>query len=387
MTSPPLDPGAIADPLIEITVPVYNEEQILESTIDRLRAYVRSGLPFRWRFVIVDNASTDRTLEIARSLADRHDDVSVIHLEEKGRGRALRASWMQSEADVVGYVDADLSTGLTGLVPLVAPLVSRHSDLAIGSRLSSGASVARGPRREIVSRLYNLILRLVFAVRFRDAQCGFKAVRTGIARRLVPEVVDEHWFFDTELLLLAEHNGLRIHEVPVDWIDDPDSRVDVVRTALGDLRGVRRMVGTFLRGRGDIDLGPDERTLVGDDLGRQAVTFSLIGVFSTVAALGLFLALRGPLGAVAANAVGFTLVTIANFWAHRRFTFGRRTSEGRWWHVLGGVLLYLFSLTLATVGLVVVGGDLGAEVAVLIGTWALAAVVRFALMRSWVYRR
>ena len=213
----------------------------------------------------------------------------------------MRAAWSASDADVVAYTDVDLSTGLTGLLPLVAPLVSGHSDLAIGSRLSATSVVARGPKREFISRCYNQLLRLVFAVRFRDAQCGFKAGRADIVKLLLPAVEDEAWFFDTELLLLAEYNGLRVHEVPVDWIDDPDSRVDVRSTAMEDLRGVRRMAWRFARGKGSIDLGAHERQPLADDFGRQTVTFASIGVVSTVISLVIFLLLRDQIGAVWAN--------------------------------------------------------------------------------------
>ncbi|CAN5404703.1 bifunctional glycosyltransferase family 2/GtrA family protein [soil metagenome] len=374
-------------PLIEITVPVYNEEHVLPASIERLHAYLTESFPFDWTILIADNASTDRTLEVAGELSRRLGGVEVLHLDEKGRGRALRASWQASDANVVCYLDADLSTGLDALLPLVAPLVTGHSDLAVGSRLSSGSAVARGPKRELISRCYNLLLRLVFAVRFRDAQCGFKAGRTEIVQRLLPGVRDEAWFFDTELLLLAEHNGLRVHEVPVDWVDDPDSRVDIRSTALGDLRGVRRMTWQFLRGRGHLDLGGHERVPLRDDFGRQTVTFALIGAFSTVIALAFFLALRDQLGAVLANAVGFTLTTVLNFWANRRFTFRRRDASGRWWHISGSVALYVFSLALASVGLALLGGRLATEVAVLVVAWGIAAVVRFVLLRSWVYRR
>ena len=372
---------------VEVTVPVYNEEHVLGTSIERLHAYLDAEFPFDWSIVVVDNASTDRTLEVAHDLAGRLDRVRVLHLDEKGRGRALRAAWAASDADVVCYVDVDLSTGLTGLLPLVAPLVSGHSDLAVGSRLSSGSAVARGPKREIISRCYNLLLRGVFAVRFRDAQCGFKAARRDVVQRLLPAVDDEAWFFDTELLLLAEHNGLRVHEVPVDWVDDPDSRVDIRSTALGDLRGVRRMVWRFLRGRGWVDLGGLEREPLRDDFGRQTVTFALIGAVSTVAALGLFLVLRDRLGPIPANVVGFTVASVLNFWANRRFTFRRRDAAGRWWHVSGSLALYVLSLALASVGLALAGGRLGTEVAVLVVTWGIVAIVRFALLRSWVYRR
>lgn len=377
----------MSTPRVEITVPVYNEEHVLAGSLGQLHAYLDEHFPFDWSIVVVDNASTDRTLEVATAAAEQLDRVEVVHLDRKGRGLALRESWSRSTADVVCYVDVDLSTGLTGLLPLVAPLVSGHSDLAVGSRLSSGAAVARGPKREIISRCYNLLLRGVFAVRFRDAQCGFKAARRDVVQRLLPAVEDDAWFFDTELLLLAEHHGLRIHEVPVDWVDDPDSRVDIRSTALGDLRGVRRMAWRFLRGRGDVDLGDLGREPLTDDFGRQTVTFALIGTVSTVAALAMFLALRDPLGPVAANAIGFTVASIVNFWANRRFTFRRRDAAGRWWHVSASIGLYVLSLGLASAGLVLARGLLAVEIGVLVMTWAVVAVVRFTALRGWVYRR
>ncbi len=221
-------------------IPVYNEQDDLAPSVLRLYQHLLS-FPFSARITIADNASTDATWEIARGLAERLAGVRAVHLAEKGRGRALRAVWQSSDAAVVAYMDVDLSTDLNALLPLVAPLLSGHSDIAIGSRLTRGSRVTRGARREVISRSYNLILHLVLHARFSDAQCGFKAVRSDCARELLPLVEDTGWFFDTELLVLAERAGLRIHEVPVDWVDDPDSRVDVVSTALADLRGVARL--------------------------------------------------------------------------------------------------------------------------------------------------
>jgi len=227
--------------LIEVVVPVHNEQRVLEASIVRLHRYLTADFPFAFRITIADNASTDATWLLAKRLAERLPDVRAVHVAEKGRGRAVRQVWSASDADVVAYMDVDLSTGLEALLPLVAPLLSGHSDLAIGTRLANGAAVVRGPRRELVSRCYNLLLRTVMRARFTDAQCGFKAGRTEVVRALLPDVQDQEWFFDSELLLAAQHHGLRIHEVPVDWVEDTDSRVDLVRTALDDLRGMARV--------------------------------------------------------------------------------------------------------------------------------------------------
>ncbi|MDF9717794.1 dolichyl-phosphate beta-glucosyltransferase [Nocardioides sp. ChNu-99] len=234
-------------PVLEVVVPVHCEERALPRAVAEVTAHLRT-LPWTWRLTIADNASTDRTAEVAAGLAATHPGVRVLRLDRKGRGLALKAAWGASDADVLVYMDVDLSTDLRALLPLVAPLVSGHSDLAIGSRLSPTSRVRRGPRREVVSRSYNLLLRGALGVGFRDAQCGFKAVRADAARALLPLVEDDTWFFDTELLVLAERAGLRIHEVPVDWVDDPDSRVDVLRTAIDDLHGVRRLRRTLASG-------------------------------------------------------------------------------------------------------------------------------------------
>jgi glycosyltransferase involved in cell wall biosynthesis len=371
-------------PTVDIVIPVYNEERILEASIGRLYQYLRTSMPLTWRITIVDNGSTDGTWRSAQTLAALWPGVTAMHLERKGRGLALRTAWSQSDAAVLAYMDVDLSTGLDALLPLIAPLVTGHSDVAIGSRLVAGAAVARGPKRELISRGYNLLLRTVFATRFHDAQCGFKAVRADVARRLLPAIADDEWFFDTELLLLAEHNGLRIHEVPVDWVDDDDSRVDISHTVAEDLKGVCRVARSFLSGHGRIDLDTAGRAPLVDDRGRQLVTFGLIGACSTGVSLAVFLWLRNSMGAVGANAVALTATTLANTWANRRYTFVRRGPVGRWRDYCGGLLAYGGGLAATTAALALVNslrGGLGTEITALATTWFAATIVRFALLR------
>ncbi|MBL1086695.1 glycosyltransferase family 2 protein [Streptomyces actinomycinicus] len=242
-------PTSAEEPVLDVAVPVFNEQKDLEPNVRRLHAHLRDTFPYAFRITIADNASTDRTPAIAARLARELPEVTSLRLPEKGRGRALQAAWSGSRAPVLAYLDVDLSTGLTALLPLVAPLISGHSDVAIGTRLAPGARVVRGTKREVISRAYNVLLRCTLAVGFSDAQCGFKAVRRETAERLLPLVRDGEWFFDTELLVLAERSGLRIHEVPVDWVDDPDSSVDIVATALADLRGIARMRRALARRR------------------------------------------------------------------------------------------------------------------------------------------
>jgi glycosyltransferase involved in cell wall biosynthesis len=232
---------------VEVVVPVYNEQEALPKSIPALCAYLETYFPYRWSVVIADNASTDATLSVAEGLASAYPGVCVLHIEEKGRGRALKAAWLASEADIVAYMDVDLSTNLWSFLPLVAPLATGHSDVAIGSRLLRGAAVTRQWKRELISRCYNLLIKAMFRNGFSDAQCGFKAIKRSVAQELLPWVEDNEWFFDTELLLLAEERGYRISEVPVDWVEDLDSSVHITSTALEDVKGLLRVRTECLR--------------------------------------------------------------------------------------------------------------------------------------------
>lgn len=237
--TPPL---ARRRPSVDIVVPALNEAHVLGRTLPLLHAFLEERCAPDWRIVVVDNGSTDDTAAVAEQVAETHHAIQVRRLDRKGRGGALRAAWTGSEADVVAYMDADLSTGLDALPALIDRIVEGGADVAIGSRLVPGSRVDRGLLRDVLSRGYNGLLRAVLRVSFRDAQCGFKAVRADVARGLLPLVDDDGWFFDTELLVIAERSGLRIVEVPVDWVDDSDSRVRILPTVLSDLRGVVRLL-------------------------------------------------------------------------------------------------------------------------------------------------
>ena len=373
-------------PVLDVVIPVYNEERDLEPSVRRLRAFLDRSFPFAASITIADNASTDATWAIAGRLARDVPAVRAIHLDRKGRGRALKAAWLASPAPVVAYMDVDLSTDLSALLPLVAPLISGHSDIAIGSRLARGARVVRGPKREIVSRCYNLILRTALRLGVRDAQCGFKAIRADVARAILPLVEDDAWFFDTELLVLAQRAGLRVHEVPVDWTDDPDSRVDIVSTATEDLRGVRRM----LTSNRHVELpGIARRSRPASPVLRQALTFGAIGVVSTLAYAVLYSLLRGTVGAPSANALALVVTAVGNTAANRRLTFrvrGRASMVRD--QVAGlvafGIALLLTSASLAALDLVAPGAGRGVELAVLIAANAAATVTRFLLLRAWI---
>ncbi|MCH5645260.1 glycosyltransferase [Gordonia sp. ABSL49_1] len=387
-------------PTLDIVVPVYNEEADVADSVRRLAEHLRTHVPYTARITVADNASTDATLAIAAALTEEIDGLRVVHLDEKGRGRALNSVWRGSDAEIVAYCDVDLSTDLNALMPLIAPLISRHSDIAIGTRLARTSRVVRGPKREFISRSYNLILRTTMRAKFSDAQCGFKAMRTDIARELLPYVEDTGWFFDTELLVLAERIGLRIAEVPVDWVDDPDSTVDIVSTAVADLKGCARVGYALAAGRLPI---ADLRAAIGRDRGPgpdlagvptgmvgQLLRFCVVGVASTVAYAVLYLLLHSFLGAQVSNFVALAVTAVLNTAANRRFSFGVRGRKDAIRHQMFGLGVFLF-------GWIVTAGSLVAlhyfvpdatkhiELLVLVVANLVATMTRFVGLR-WVFR-
>jgi putative flippase GtrA len=386
--------------VLDVVVPVYNEERDLEACVRRLHRHLDTYLPYPFRITIADNASTDGTLGIARSLARQLPAVAVVHLAEKGRGRALRQVWSASDALVLAYTDVDLSTDLAALLPLIAPLISGHSDLAIGTRLARSSRVVRGPKREVISRAYNLILRSTLQAHFSDAQCGFKAIRADVARRLLPLVEDTGWFFDTELLVLAERVGLRIHEVPVDWVDDPDSRVDIVATAMADLRGVVRLARGLAAGtipvawlRSQLGREPLELAVPGvpRSLVRQAIRFAAIGVVSTAAYLLLYLAFSTALPSQVANLLALLVTAVGNTAANRRFTFGVRGSSGSGRHQMQGLLVFGLGALLTSGSLLALHVNAphaarSTQLVVLVAANLVSTALRFVLFRAWVFR-
>ncbi|MET8090633.1 glycosyltransferase [Micromonospora sp. NPDC005220] len=402
--------------VLDVVIPVHNEEADLGPCVRRLHAHLSAHFPYPFQITIADNASVDDTLKVADGLAAELPGVEVLHLDAKGRGRALSAAWSASPAPVLAYMDVDLSTDLAALLPLVAPLISGHSDLAIGTRLARTSRVVRGAKREVISRAYNLLLRGALAARFSDAQCGFKAIRADVATELLPLVRDTGWFFDTELLVLAQRAGLRIHEVPVDWVDDPDSRVDIVATALADLRGVGRLGRALLTGalpladlRAQLGRAPltapraqsgeTPPTVPGTPLGqlpvglpRQLVRFAAVGVASTLAYLLLFVATRGVLGAQPANLLALLVTAVANTAANRRLTFGISGRRHAARHHAQGLLAFALGLALTSGALAVLHAVSAVparpvELAVLVAANLAATVLRFMLLRLGMHHR
>ncbi len=225
---------------VDVVIPVYNEEKDLPRSIVILHQFLSQNLPNPWRIVIADNGSTDGTLNIAQMLSSKYNGVTYVHLSQKGRGRALRQTWLESPADILSYMDVDLSTSLEAFPKLIQALEEGY-DIAIGSRLARGARVKRSVKREVISRCYNLLIKAMFFTRFSDAQCGFKAITRRTAQSILPVVKNLNWFFDTELLIIAEKRGYRVREVPVQWAEDPGTTVKVLRTAWEDFKGLMRL--------------------------------------------------------------------------------------------------------------------------------------------------
>ncbi len=392
-------------PMLDVVVPVHNEEAGLERCLRRLHAHLSQQLPYSFRITVAENASSDGTVAVARRVAAELPGVQVRVLAEPGRGRALREAWLASDARVLVYMDVDLSTDLNALLPLIAPLISGHSDLAIGTRLAPTSRVVRGAKREFISRSYNLLLRGTLATHVSDAQCGFKAIRADVAARLLPFVEDTGWFFDTEMLVLAQRSGLRIAEVPVDWIDDPDSRVDIVATARGDLAGIVRMLRAFTTGRlpiADLRASIGRHPLTGSvpdpavpgvpaGLFGQLVRFAVIGALSTLAYLVLFVALRASMPAQTANLMALGITAVANTAANRRLTFGIRGTGGAARAQFQGLIVFALGLaltsgTLAGLAMLAPHASRVVELAGLLAANLAATVLRFVLFRAWVFR-
>ena len=356
---------------------MLNEHVVLRSSIERIVAYLAT-LPYSWRVTIVDNGSTDGTWQIATELAGSIPGVRALRLAERGRGRALRAAWCDSDAGVVAYTDIDLSFGLNGFLPLVSALLTGHSDVAIGSRVNLTSRVARIPKREVISHIYNLLLRVATECGFSEAQSGFKAARAEVARELAPRVRAQKWFFDTEMLLLAEQEGLRIHEVAVDYVDDLDSRVNVRATGNENLLGLTRLTTERLRRR------PSGRPAA------ALACYLLLGVATIVLHAGLFLAMDGSQGAVAANALALSVATVVGTLVTRVVVFGR-TNRVRWLRDGSQARVFFAAALVATslaIGAIDAASDSprAAAVIIIVVIDLVALVARSALAWAWIFQ-
>lgn len=229
-------------PTVDVVIPCYNEVSVLRPSVERTLGLFEEQPRYDWRLVIADNGSNDGTSELARELDAEHERVRALVLTVKGRGIALREAWLGSDADVVSYMDVDLSTDLGHLPELVGMVAEGGYDVASGSRLARGSETTRSLKREVISRCYVLVIRAFFPrLRISDAQCGFKAAARRAVEAVVPDIEDRGWFFDTELLVRAHQAGFRVGELPVHWVEDPDTKVHIVSTATEDIRGLVRL--------------------------------------------------------------------------------------------------------------------------------------------------
>lgn len=386
--------GAWNGATVEVVVPVYNEESVLEASVRQLQKYLVSEVPVPASITIVDSDSTDGTWGVARRLADELPGVAAMRLPRTGKGLALRTAWSRSTASVVAYVDADLSTDLAALLPLLAPLLSGHSDVAIGTRLSRTSRVARGPKRELISRCYNGILRLVLRVGFTDAQCGFKAIRMDRVQQLLPLVQDDGWFFDAELLVLAERAGMRIHEVPVDWVDDPDSRVPLLSAAIGDLKGVVRLSRGFASGSIRLPEVASHFSGFGADpfgLPGQWVRFGLAGLAIGVLYVATYLALRSFAGPQLSNVIAFLITALVAASPSSRSGFRIGRHRGVLAQRMHAVVMFALrpvvaAASLASLAVAVPDSSRAWEAFVLLIANGIATLIGVALARAWTFR-
>lgn len=372
--------GPVTLVTVDIVIPVLNEQRALPGCIRTLNAFLGDSFPLPWRITIVDNGSIDGTWRVARSLSREFPRVYARRLETRGRGAALKAAWRDSPADIVAYMDVDLSTGLGALFPMVASLASGHSSVAIGTRLAHGARTRRSLRRELISRGYNALLRYGFGAGFSDAQCGFKAARTDVIRPLMDRVEDDGWFFDTELLLLAEHNGLRVHEVPVDWVEDLDSRVRIVRTAVEDLRGLARVARSRSTGQAalkvprETELTPTHPDAVVARPPARFASFAMIGAASAVLYALFYLPLRELWSPAAANLAALAITGFANAEA-RRWTVNLLGGQPNTPHA-PAALVFLTNYAITTMAVLgLPPGDRLSEAATVAGTYCLLTLL------------
>lgn len=385
---------------VDLVVPVYNEEDALQASVETLLAACVDGAN-EVAIVIADNASTDSTPTIAEALARTHPQVHYVRLEEKGRGRALSRVWSASNADIVAYTDVDLATDIRALDPMVEVIRSGIADVAIASRLLPGLDISRGVKREIISRCYNRLLGASLGVSFSDAQCGFKAMSAEAAKVLLPVVEDTEWFFDTELLTRAEWAGLRIHEFGTDWVDDPDSSVDVVATAWADVKGIWRLrTSDRTSSRAPICSSNAANPAVGrpfvvndvpaPNTGAQILHFIDVGIISTLLYAVLFLFGVQVVSPTVANLGALLISTVINTALNRRHTFGIRSPHHGFAAQVKGMAAFALCLAFTSAGLALSAAFSGTwatigTLAVLTAANLAATIVRFVLLRTWVF--
>lgn len=364
----PLQRNRPVEYLIEIAIPIYNEEKVLAESVHRLRQYLKANLPHSFVITIADNGSTDSSWDIATRLSEELPDVTALRVPLKGRGGAIRHAWAQSKAPIVAYMDVDLSIDLDAFAPLVASVISGHSDLAIGTRYAQGSFVDRSLKRAFFSRSFNYLLRNALGARFSDGMCGFKAARRDAIEDLLPSIDDNKWFFDVEMLLFAQRNGLRIHEVPVLCIDDPNTTVHVVRDSVADLKAMARVAPRLTGGVRDTG-------------------FRAVWALTTAMYAVLYVVFRDIMPALGANTLALTIAAFLNTLALRQFSYGVRGAARAIRYQLNTWFDFGVRLVLTTVGIIVVhstwpDATLVTECVAVFALVAGSSSIRFLLVRG-----
>lgn len=228
----------------QITIPVLNEEIRLEPGVRETMRFLRENKMDSWTVEIADNGSTDKTQEIAEGLVKEYKGrLKFRKIPERGVGLALRYSWTDAKADIVGYMDVDLATDLKHLLEVQEIFEKNEADAVNGSRLLKGSKViGRTLKREISSRGFNAIMKFRLKNKFTDAMTGFKFFKRTIVIDLLKEVpVIPDWFVSAELLVRTEWNGHRLREIPVHWTDEPNSKVNIPKLAKQYLGHIDRL--------------------------------------------------------------------------------------------------------------------------------------------------
>ncbi len=228
--------------LVEICLPVKNEENILAANLQRILDFCqKADFRFSWKIVGIINGSTDKTASIFLDFKNRYPGlIDYVEFGVSGRGRVLKKYWQESGADVLSYLDIDLAVLPDQLPALIQPIIDGKADLVIGSRLLAGSNTRRSYLRETTSRFFNFLTHIFLPNKASDLQCGFKAIKADVFRKISPFVRDNYWFFDSELVILAQHFSYRLEEVPVDWAENRyrkrTSKVKVIRDIAKSLK-------------------------------------------------------------------------------------------------------------------------------------------------------
>ena len=329
-------------PKLLLMLPIYNEEEQLESSMRTVFDYATKNLSeYDWRVHVGDNASKDKSKEIYTKLHNENPTRFTFRtLDKKGRGLNLRDSWLKEEYDIAIYMDVDLSSDINAVKNMVDQIRDRKADLSVGSRLLPASKViGRKLLREITSRGYVFIIKTLASTKISDFQCGFKAISKELALKIVPEVEDNTWYFDTELILLTEKSGYKVYECPVRWTDDPGSTVKVWKTATDDLKGLYRTLKQkkWLRLAINEEVKKKYKSTLFDFL-IQFSKFFFIGGVSLLINWGVMLLTQRVIhmevvfsigdtqikdymiGAV----LGFIVSAIANYFLNKKFTFNNK---------------------------------------------------------------